>query len=462
MFTKWKIGMITSLLAFTTFTSVISAEEKPKDQPKWEVWIKENVQKLNEPNAQTNEDLSFLKEKVKDKRIVLLGESTHGAKEINQSKVRMIKYLHEEMGYDVIAFETGFAEANAVNQNLDQFTALQAMKKSLYGVWHTEEILELFQYIKDQKEKGTPLILTGFDAQFRWYSYFPEFAKEWLEKINPEIANDIDKAHTELLNIDEKIESKDNQYSYEQYKAEVQQVIAKYEKIKTFVQQHKAELNKIAPSNTYDVNLLEKTISIRIDTIKTLQDATVKEKNFIYPTNFKPTDLSFYIRDQKMGQALAWLSDIQYKNKKIIVWGHNYHIRKQNSKMILDWTKSQQYNFKAPNMIDYLPQRIKDQMYTIGVYAYSGNSWDSTELDKIVPIDTDHAEQSIENILRTSQNSNVFVNLKGERNRPETSWMFTPTTVRHWGDKDFEEILKPIEQYDGILWLDRISPSQYK
>lgn len=59
VFTKWKIGMITSLLAFTTFTSVISAEEKPKDQPKWDEWIKENVQKLNEPNAQTNEDLSF-------------------------------------------------------------------------------------------------------------------------------------------------------------------------------------------------------------------------------------------------------------------------------------------------------------------------------------------------------------------------------------------------------------------
>ncbi|MDT3498976.1 erythromycin esterase family protein, partial [Bacillus toyonensis] len=171
---------------------------------------------------------------------------------------------------------------------------------------------------------------------------------------------------------------------------------------------------------------------------------------------------SLYIRDQKMGQALAWLSDIQYKNKKIIVWGHNYHIRKQNSKMILDWTKSQQYNFKAPNMIDYLPQRIKDQMYTIGVYAYSGKSWDSSNLNKIVPIDTDHAEQSIENILKTSQNPNVFVDLKGESNRPETSWMFTPTTARHWGLQKFEEILKPIEQYDGILWLDRISPSQYK
>lgn len=68
-----------------------------------------------------------------------------------------------EMGYDVLAFESGFAEANAVYQNIDDLTAEQAMKKAIYGVWHTEDVEELFQYIKEQKEKGTPLILTGFD-----------------------------------------------------------------------------------------------------------------------------------------------------------------------------------------------------------------------------------------------------------------------------------------------------------
>lgn len=60
MFKKWKVGMVASLLAFTTVTSVVSAEEKPKDQPKWEQWVKEHA-KLNKPNDQTTEDLSFFK-----------------------------------------------------------------------------------------------------------------------------------------------------------------------------------------------------------------------------------------------------------------------------------------------------------------------------------------------------------------------------------------------------------------
>ncbi|PEN47982.1 erythromycin esterase, partial [Bacillus toyonensis] len=135
---KWKIGLMSTLLACTTFTSVALAAEKPVDQPKWEEWLNGHAKRLNESTSQTTEDLSFLKEAVQDKRIVVLGESTHGAKEMNLSKIRMIKYLHEEMGYDVIAFESGFAEASTVQQNFDNLTATEAMKQSLEGVWQTE------------------------------------------------------------------------------------------------------------------------------------------------------------------------------------------------------------------------------------------------------------------------------------------------------------------------------------
>lgn len=107
---KWKLGLMSTLLACSTFTSVAFAAEKTVNQPKWEQWINGHAKILNEPASQTTEDLSFLKEAVQDKRIVVLGESTHGAKEMNQSKIRMIKYLHEEMGYDVLAFETGLGK----------------------------------------------------------------------------------------------------------------------------------------------------------------------------------------------------------------------------------------------------------------------------------------------------------------------------------------------------------------
>ena len=39
-----------------------------------------------------------------------LGESGHGVAEFNHAKVRLIKFLHQQMGFDVIAFESGLFE----------------------------------------------------------------------------------------------------------------------------------------------------------------------------------------------------------------------------------------------------------------------------------------------------------------------------------------------------------------
>lgn len=263
---KWKLGLMSTLLSCTTFTSVAFAAEKPVDQPKWEEWLNGHAKILNEPTSQTKEDLSFLKEAVQDKRIVVLGESTHGAKEINQSKIRMIKYLHEEMGYDVIAFETGLGEAAAVQQNFDNLTATEAMKQSLYPVWQTEELEQLFTYMKEQKEKGKPLTLAGFDMNLFYKSSFRSYAKEWLQKVNPEVASEFDTAVSELIELD-RYYNKNKTYPYDRFKMEIQPVINKFEKVRMFIQNHKSELIQVAPHPTYDVNLFEKSISIRIDAI---------------------------------------------------------------------------------------------------------------------------------------------------------------------------------------------------
>jgi erythromycin esterase len=451
---KWKVGITASILALTTFTTAVSAEEKLVDQPKWQEWVREHAKKLKEPTAYTYEDLSFLKETVQDKRIVLLGESTHGSTEMNQSKIRIIKYLHEEMDYDVIAFESGFTEANTGYQDLDNLTAEQAMKKSISDVWSTEDVEELFQYIKEQKEKGTPLILTGFDIQIPYkIEKFPfaTFASEWIEKLNPEVANLLTEAEGDIF----KYRSVS---SYKEFQAIQTPLIGKYERIKEFIQQHKNELRQVAPKSLYDVNLLEKTISTRIDSLKTYMSNQMKEQ---YSIPFDYTiynNYSLYSRDQKMAQNLAWLSEIQYTGKKIMVWGHNYHIRKQNSKMIKDFTN--EFGFVGPNMIDYLPNRIKDQMYTIGLFAYSGSSLDSNDNKTIQYVKEKHESNSIEEILKAAQHPQVFVNLKGEKNRPETSWMYTPIIAQHWGFQD--EIMIPNQQYDGILWLEHITPSRIK
>ncbi|KEK23417.1 erythromycin esterase family protein [Bacillus gaemokensis] len=452
MFSKWKKGLVTTLFALTTFSTMASAEELPADQQKWQKWVSENAVKLQEPTASSNDDLSFLKQTLQDKRIVLLGESTHGSTEMNQLKVRMIKYLHEEMGYDVIAFESGFAEANTVYQNLDDLTAEQAMKKAIHGTWFTEDVEELFQYIKEQKEKGTPLILTGFDINIPWNAStatFATFANEWISKLNPEIGK-------LLVEAEEEIVKYRSVSSYEEFQAMQSPLLRKYEKVTEFIQQHTNELQQVAPKTSYDVNFLEKSIKIRIDTLKTHIPNEVKDKLYIPPQPVF-SDFSYYSRDKQMGQNLAWLSELQYKNKKIIVWGHNYHIRKQNSKML----KADPYPIPFPNMMDVMPKYLKNQMYSMGLYAYSGSSLGSNN-DGPFPVNEKHAANSIEEILKSAQHPQVFVNIKGETNRPETSWMYMPIIGLHWGQKDKAEIMIPNQQYDGILWLEHITPSQIK
>ena len=54
-----------------------------------------------------NNDYSFLKDILKEKKIVLLGEQTHGEGSVFEEKIDLIQYLHEELNYNIIAFESG-------------------------------------------------------------------------------------------------------------------------------------------------------------------------------------------------------------------------------------------------------------------------------------------------------------------------------------------------------------------
>lgn len=86
-------------------------------------------------------DLSFLKPLLKDKTVVSLGENFHRVGEYASMKTRLVKYLHEELGFEVIAFESGLAEASVVNDVADELTAAEMMDNSIFDVWKSAETL---------------------------------------------------------------------------------------------------------------------------------------------------------------------------------------------------------------------------------------------------------------------------------------------------------------------------------
>jgi erythromycin esterase len=50
------------------------------------------------------------------------------------------------MGFDVIAFESSIYECFAANTAV---TSTEMLSGSIFGVWATEEVLPLFDYIKE-------------------------------------------------------------------------------------------------------------------------------------------------------------------------------------------------------------------------------------------------------------------------------------------------------------------------
>jgi len=67
------------------------------------------------PLIWTAEDLSYF-DKLADKKIVGLGEATHGTSEFFKAKFKIFKYLVEHHNYKVFAFEADVGESIYINQ----------------------------------------------------------------------------------------------------------------------------------------------------------------------------------------------------------------------------------------------------------------------------------------------------------------------------------------------------------
>ena len=74
-------------------------------------WVRAHARPIRSLTDPTDDrDLEFLAPLLAGRRIVQLGESSHGAAEFDEVKVRLVHFLHERLGYDVLAFESPLVE----------------------------------------------------------------------------------------------------------------------------------------------------------------------------------------------------------------------------------------------------------------------------------------------------------------------------------------------------------------
>lgn len=418
----------------------------------WSEWAKAHAHTIStfEPVKSVEnpefDDLAFLKPLLEGQRLVGLGEASHGGSEYNSVKVRLVQFLHEELGFNVLAFESNLGDTSTAYAQVQSKTPQETMENSIFGVWKVEENLPLFEYIAEQSKTKNPLILTGFDAQGTTEGFI-RFVESWFAEVDPHKASAFSATERWYLKMHMMSDP-------EKFELEKKEIMTKYIALQRFVEDHKEELGQVHKNHPQLVPILERVLRNRLDMLDTYLPSMVELLSGVDPEmNLKKAS---YERDRIMADNTAWLANRLYPNEKIILWGHNYHIRKHNSTML---TEHNGYGFDSnpyPTMGEMLPFSLSQKSYIIGLYAYEGSSNKNNQ--QVEEIRLPHRPGSLEDILGKGDGPARFIDLKHQKWNEATAWMYSPRTAKAWGV--LEETMIPRDQYDGILFIQNLHPSK--
>jgi erythromycin esterase len=399
----------------------------------WVNWIKDNVIPLRSLTHTDFSDLQFLKALLAGRSIVQLGESGHGVREFNKIKVRLIKFLHQEMDFNVIAFESCIFNCFYANKYHNS-NGVNLIRHSIYSVWETQEVLELFNYISEKQDSANPLILAGFDMKPSDYSTTkkrPEFLRTIINTIDSAYADEVYDYDT---NIVENVTLPDEDARAAFYIANEAEMKNFYGKLLTFFDENMTALLNNFPQDHLSVLVARRTLWSFIRNID-FQIALNQQKNYEY---------TLY-RDSAMAENLAFLAEDIYPGKKIIVWAHNFHIRHRQEDINGLMT-----------MGKWVAERFRSNLYTVGLYMYRGKAAWNNRTEYTI---TAALANSLEAIGYQARLKFFFLDMLNQIQVPGNSWMFTETNSKSWGSTDQKSVIR--DQYDAIIFIDTVNAPDY-
>lgn len=403
--------------------------------PAWSDWIQQNHHPIRSLTSEDFSDLQFLKPLLQGKRLVQLGEGWHGMRENSQVKVRLIKFLHEEMGFDVVAWESPIYGCFTANDRIGQDTPDAPLRQCAYQVWWTHEVRELFEYLAETRNTGRPLILAGFDIQEgmgrEHLAGRPAFLREIVARADPAYAD-------EVFAMDTRFVSNLGSYSALRELVEVEgdSFMDAYNELAAFLHENHEAVAGAGGEHAAEALIAEQVARSMPVLIRCTLAEDVWEQ-WLY-------------RDPAMADNVSFLLEELYPDERIVLWAANGHIFHRNTDIPVYGERN------ARSMGTWLVERHRPVLYTIGLYQYTGQAYDlSRQIYDILPA----PPNSIEAVLYRARRKFLFTDLSLETRNTGNAWMFEPLGTLLGGLSLVQMV--PRDQQDAILFIHTITPAGY-
>lgn len=429
------VWLRTRLLAACSALLACFVSASSLDVPsEWQDWLRQNHQPIRSADPEDTDfsDLQFLKPVLAGKRLVQLGESGHGVAQFDSVKVRLIKFLHQQMGFDVIAFESGLYECFRAGEQVGTLPPQEVMRHSIFGVWHAQETLPLFTYLAESSRTSRPLLLAGFDTQVSsglGVNDRPALFREVLSVVDPERAQRLFEADLQF----HQMRSRGSSVLTSFLQTDGERLTAVYEDAVAIIDARRADLVRAFPG-------------------RPLLPLVVRQSAWSTPVFIQQllaglTQNGSNIRDEGMAINVDVLLDQLYPGRKVMVWAHNYHIQHDAGTV---------YSQATRTMGRWLRDRRGGEIYTMGLFMHQGTA---AQNDRVIYALTPARSGGLEDLLFRTGEPFAFVDLLGHGRDRGSDWMFQRIPFKDWGRTDLTMV--PRDQYDGILFILNVNPPRY-
>ena len=391
------------------------------------------VDGIGEPGAEV--DLSPLDRALGTARVVGLGESGHGVAEFNRAKLRLVRHLHENLGVDVLAVEAPLADCHRADALLDAGDARGALETCLYQVWHTEEVLDLFEYVASTRATGRPLQLVGVDSQHGR----PDPARTAL------LAAAL--APVGLADEAERLEAVRAQ-------APALSAGTTAGAFADFLDGPGAGLadgydaladRAEAAADSLGVAFDPAGLGLAVQALRSLGAFVRQSGAFDRAQATEDPDRAAALfqesaeaRDRQMADNLAFVLDRAHPDARVALWAHNMHLAHGpagRQRWMGEWARD----------------RYGDDYYPVALFAGSGSM--ALNDRSVVPV-ARPADRSLEATLGATGLGDVFLDLSNDE-----AWDAAPVEALDFGRTPYTFV--PARTYGAVLFIGRVSPPAY-